>query len=173
MTKVIIVAADENNGIGKSNGMPWYIPSETKYFMDTTMNHVIIMGHNSYMALGKPLKNRLNLVISHQKIEDAGVIVVDSLVQGLELAEELLDKYPNYHSDKIFITGGGMIYKEALEKNLVDYLYFTRVHGVFDCDVYLSGINWENWILLSEERHGDEINISTPIPYTIQKWQSK
>lgn len=173
MTKAIIVAADENNGIGKSNGMPWHIPSETRYFMETTMNHIIIMGHNSYMALGKPLKNRLNLVISHQKIEDEGVIIVDSLEHSIKLAEELLEKYPNYHSDKIFITGGGMVYKEALEKKLVDYLYFTRIHGKFDCDVYFPKVNWDHWTLLSEEKCGDVINNSTPIPYTIQKWLSK
>jgi dihydrofolate reductase len=59
-----IAAMSQNRVIGKDNSLPWRIPEDLKYFKNTTMGHVLIMGRKSYESLGKPLPGRINFVIS-------------------------------------------------------------------------------------------------------------
>ena len=116
----MIVAAAENNVIGIDNKLPWHLPADMQFFKRTTNGHPIIMGRKSYEALGKPLPNRTNIVITRQTdYKPEGTIVVSSPEEALETAVE-------YNKEEIFIIGGGNIYQTML--SLANRVYLTRIH---------------------------------------------
>jgi len=124
MSKVCqIVAVDKNNCIGRGNEMPWHIPSDFKYFKETTKGHPIIMGRKTFESIGRPLPGRLSIVLSRNTdlVLPEGVLVTDDLAKAIALAKETKD----YDTSKIFIIGGAQIYKASL--CYTDQFYVTRV----------------------------------------------
>ena len=119
MTKLnIIVAISQNGVIGNKNTIPWYLPEDLKQFKAMTMNSVIIMGRNTWESLPKkPLPGRINIVISRTIQSIPGVDVYTSLEAALSSVSK------SYPEKPMFCIGGETLYKEALEKNLVDRLY--------------------------------------------------
>jgi dihydrofolate reductase len=127
----IIVAASENNAIGKHNQMLWNLPEDMRFFKNTTWGLPIIMGRKTFEALGnKPLAGRCNIVISRQPDYTTGnpdVQSANSLVKAIELAKKMDAK-------EVFIGGGGQIYKESIL--LCDVIYMTRVFGNLTGDAF-------------------------------------
>lgn len=141
MTVSIIAAIDEKRGLGKNNKMAWNIPGELKRFKEITMSHPIIMGRKTFESIGRVLPGRQNIVITRNtsyKVD--GATVVDSIEKALRQAQD---------SDEIFIIGGGQIFKEALEKKLVDKLYLTIIEGSFDADTFFP--DYSNFKVVSQE----------------------
>ena len=138
----IIVAVTENGVIGKDNQLLWRLSEDLKLFKKRTTNHAIIMGRKTFDSIGKPLPNRLNIVISRNKaLKIEGCEVTDSLEKALELAE-------NQSSlDEIFIIGGEKIY--SLSHHLATKLYITKVHVSMEGDAFFDLKPYENWKLLS------------------------
>ncbi|WP_026897981.1 dihydrofolate reductase [Daejeonella oryzae] len=135
MNLSIIVAADENNGIGKNNQLPWHLPADLKHFKNLTTGHPIIMGRKTFDSIGKPLPNRRNIVITRQsdlKIE--GAELVNSLEEALQLCPA---------GEQVFIIGGSQIFNQSLA--LATKLYFTRIHEVFDADTFFPEIDPNIW----------------------------
>jgi dihydrofolate reductase len=129
MTLAHIVAAAENNVIGNEGKLPWHIAEDLKFFRDTTRGHVVIMGRKTYETLGKPLPNRLNVIVSRQPGYQAdGAVVVESLEAAYAYSREQTAKW----GDVVFILGGGEIYKQSLKD--VDLIYLTRVRGEYKGD---------------------------------------
>lgn len=159
MSLSIIVAVDENYGIGKDNQLPWYLPADLKYFKAVTTGHTIIMGRKTYESMGKALPNRRNIVISRQRalqLSDA------ELVHSLEEAVSLCTP-----EEEAFVIGGAEIFKQALP--LISTMYITRIKHKFDADTYLKGIAWDDWKEVSrEDREADEKNAYT---YSFLKYQ--
>jgi dihydrofolate reductase len=131
----IIVAAAENNAIGKNNKMLWNLPEDMRFFKNTTWGFPLIMGRKTFEALGnKPLPGRFNIVISRQSGYKAGnseVQEANSLFKAIELAGKT-------DSKEAFIGGGGQIYKESLL--LTDTIYMTRVFTKLDGDAFFPEI---------------------------------
>ena len=97
----IIVAVAENGVIGKDNQLLWRLSEDLKLFKKRTTNHAIIMGRKTYDSIGKPLPNRLNIVISRSKdLEIEGCLVVNSLEKAIKLAQNDSDKVEIFISDK-------------------------------------------------------------------------
>ena len=123
----IIVAADEQNGIGKNNELLCYLPADLKYFKNLTTGHSILMGRKTYESIGKPLPNRTHIVITkqtHYKVPE-GVIVVNNLKNALDAAKG--DKQP-------FIIGGGetasLINNDLKEKHQsFEHIYISTGGG--------------------------------------------
>lgn len=137
----IIVAASQNNVIGKDNKLIWRLSADLKRFKALTTGHHIIMGRKTFDSIGKPLPNRTSIIITHQADYKAeGCIVVNSL-------EEALAKVPA--DQEAFIIGGGTIYKEAIDK--ADKLYLTLVHGKFDGDTFFPKLDSKTWESLKRE----------------------
>ena len=137
----LIVAYDENRAIGAGNDIPWFIKGELKWVADTTKAvkntskiNALIMGHNTWKSLPenrRPLANRLNIVVSRTAVIDQeGVIVCKSLEDAIDFANK------NENIETAFIFGGASIYKEALEKDLVDQVLATEVRVI---DHYVDG----------------------------------
>ena len=137
----LIVAVAKNGVIGKNDNLIWHLPNDMRFFKETTMGHHVIMGRKNFESIPhkfRPLPNRTNVVITKQTDYKAkGCIVVNSVEDALVIAKKNGDKEP-------FIIGGGQIYKLALEKNLVDKIYLTRIHHSFEGDTFFPELN-ENW----------------------------
>lgn len=133
----IIVAAGENNAIGKDNDLIWHLSDDLKRFKSLTNGHHIIMGRKTFESFPKPLPNRTHIVITRQneyRVPD-GVIVVNSLDDAIDAARK--DKQP-------FIIGGGEIYKQSMA--LADKIELTRVHHSFeDADTFFPKIDDSIW----------------------------
>lgn len=130
----IIVAADENNTIGKDNDLIWHLPDDLKFFKQKTSGHPIIMGRKTFESVGRPLPNRTNIIITRDKnYQVDGCVVVNSLDEALSTTED----------EEVFIVGGAEIYKQALP--YTDRVYLTRVHDSFDGDRFFPelGSDWE------------------------------
>ena len=142
----LIVAVSENGVIGKDNDLPWSLPSDMKFFKQTTLGHHVIMGRKNYESIPhkfSPLPNRTNIVITRQKEYNApGCVVVNSLNESLRFAKE-------NGEGEAFIIGGGQIYKMALENDLVDKIYLTKVRFECEGDTYFPKLN-NNWKIIKK-----------------------
>ena len=159
----LIVAAAENGVIGKDNDLIWHLPKDMRFFKETTLNHHVIMGRKNFESIPhkyRPLPNRTNIILTRKTDYKAdGCVVVNSVETALEIAKENGDKEP-------FIIGGGQIYKLALEANLVDKIYLTKVHHAYDGDTFFPklGNNWKEICRIdckSDEKHAHDYSFLT------------
>jgi dihydrofolate reductase len=142
MNLSIVVAASDNNVIGKDNRLLWHLPNDMKFFKNTTWALPVIMGRKTYESLGKPLVGRTNIVITRQKDWKAeGVKPVESINDAIHAAEDT-------DALEAYIVGGGEIYKQALP--LSQRVYLTRVHTKLEGDTYFPPLNEKEWKLLSQ-----------------------
>lgn len=138
MKKCIIVAIADNNAIGKDNALLWHISEDLKFFRSTTVGCPVIMGRKTYESIGRPLPKRLNIIVSRKGYDaPEGVVVVDSIEKGYEVAKE-------QGAEKCFVIGGGQIYAQAMQ--IADEMVITHVHTVIeDADTYFPAIDPSVW----------------------------
>lgn len=132
----LIVAAGENNAIGKDNQLVWYLGDDLKRFKSLTSGHCIIMGRKTFETFPQPLPNRTHIVITRQKdyqVPD-GVVVVNDLHEAIDAAREDAQAY---------VIGGGEIYKQAMP--FASKIELTRVHESFDADTFFPRIDMDLW----------------------------
>ncbi len=140
----LIVAASENNVIGKDNQLLWRLPNDTKFFKNTTWGMPVIMGRKTFESLqGEALPGRFNFVITHQKDwkpKSEKAQTASSLQEAIELAK---------HTDckEAFIIGGGKVYAESIP--IADKIYMTRVHTIIEGDAFFPEIDESKWKLES------------------------
>ena len=142
-----IVAAAENNAIGKGNQMPWHLPNDFKYFKAKTMDHSIIMGRKTFESIGKPLPGRRNIIISRQPTLN---------IEDVDVANSLQDVI-NYCRDEreIFIIGGAEIFNQAMP--MADEILLTRVHTIIEgADAFFPELLESDWELISQEKHNKD-----------------
>lgn len=138
-----IVAAAENNAIGKDNQLLWHLPNDLRFFKRTTTGYPVIMGRKTYESVGKVLPNRRNIIITRQSgYAVAGAEVVHSLGEALESCAG---------EPEVFVVGGAEIYDQALP--LVDRIYLTRVHAALPGDSFFPELDQREWRLASAETH--------------------
>jgi dihydrofolate reductase len=156
MRKSIIVAVDQNNGIGYQNQMPWHLPAELKRFRQLTMGHYLIMGRKTFESIGKPLPGRTTIIVTRNPSYQAeGCLVAHSLGGAIQLANTA-------NADEVFVCGGQSIYREALEE--AERLYLTRIHADYQTDISFPACDQTAWEEISSEFHpSDEKN---PSPFT-------
>ena|SRR5690554_1504882 len=132
----LIVAAGENDAIGKDNQLIWHLSDDLKRFKELTNGHHIIMGRKTFESFPKPLPNRTHIVISRQDNYQvpSGVILVNNLEDAFDAAKA--DKQP-------FVIGGGEIYKQAMP--YADKIELTRVHEDFEADTFFPKIDSTIW----------------------------
>ena len=143
-TITIIVAAAENDAIGKNNDLIWSLPDDLKRFKRLTSGHCIIMGRKTYDSFPGLLPNRKHIVISkksHGYFHDE-VIVVNNFKDAVKATNG--DENP-------YVIGGGQIYNLAMKYS--DIIELTRVHDKFEADTFFPKINENEWELINEENH--------------------
>jgi dihydrofolate reductase len=173
MSISMIAAIGNNYELGKHNQLLWDLPADMQHFRSITSGHPVIMGERTFRSLftndngeqvGKPLPRRRNIIITLDKeYRPEGAEVVFSIDEALDIC----NKEPN---TEFFIIGGGMIYKQMIDKS--DRLYITHVNvDVSDADVYFPAIDSDKWQKITEEKHNaDEKN---NLPYSFVTYIKK
>lgn len=146
----IIVAIDENRGIGKNGSIPWHLSADLKRFKAMTTGHTIIMGRKTWDSLPrKPLPERINMVITR----NADFSVSDGVSINNSLEEALVEAKEN-EQEEIFIIGGAQIFQQAIDMGVVDRLYLTQVEGDFSCDTFFP--DYPEFKKVLSEKSGEE-----------------
>lgn len=131
----IIVAADQNWGIGKNNELLVSIPNDMKMFRQTTTGKVVVMGRKTLESFpnGLPLKNRTNIVLSRNpEYRVKGAVVVHSL-------EELLEELKQYDTEDVYVIGGDAVYHLMLP--YCDVAHVTKIHHAYEADSYFPDLD--------------------------------
>lgn len=144
----LIAAVAENSVIGKNNDLPWHLPDDMKYFMQTTKGHHCIMGRKNYESIPekfRPLPNRTNIVVTRQeKFQAPGCSVVHTIEEGLKIAR-------TNGEPEVFIIGGAEIYNTSLAT--ADLLYITEIKADIEGDTFFPEFNSSQWKEISREHH--------------------
>ena len=137
----MIASVGKNLELGKDNKLIWHIPNDMKFFKNTTMNHIVVMGWNTYKSLPNNLPGREMIVLSRSKNDDKVYIVRNT--------NQIVDQYKDIVNE-IFIIGGANIYKQFLPYS--DNLYLTEIEDFCEqADAYFPTFDkneWEDNILL-------------------------
>lgn len=154
----IVVAMTSNRVIGQNGDMPWHLPADLVHFKELTSGHAIIMGRRTWESIGKSLPNRLNIVVTRQEDYAAqDVTVVHSLEEGIVAAG----------TQRIFLIGGGEMYKEALP--LACQMHITRIDAHLEGDTEFPEIDKSIWRCKSRvNRSADEKN---PYDLVFETWE--
>lgn len=150
MKKIIIAAVAKNNVIGKDGIMPWHSKEDLKHFKETTMGFPLIMGRKTFFSMGgKPLKGRLNIVLTRDKNFEKphkDVLVFSTIEDAYNHCEE-----ENY--GKVFVTGGGEIYKKEI--NNVDELLISEMNVEVEGDTFFPEIDENIWEVAEVIQYSD------------------
>jgi dihydrofolate reductase len=140
MNITMIAALSRNYVIGRDNDLPWKLPDDMKFFMDTTRGHVVIMGRKNYDSIPKkfkPLPDRTNIVVTRQQnLEAPGCIVVDSIEKGFDIAR-------NKQEPETFIIGGSEIYRHCMP--YAHKLILTEIDAEVQGDTFFPSFNKDEW----------------------------
>lgn len=149
--KISLIAAVAQNGIiGKNNekgdpDMPWHLPDDFAFFKRKTSHHPVIMGRKTLEALGRPLPNRTNILITRNADFNAtGITVVHTLDDALTEARKV-------NQQEIFVIGGAEIYAMALP--VATTLYLTEIQKAYEGDTYFPAFSREEWQEISRHHH--------------------
>ena len=100
-----IAAVDRKNAIGKGGKLPWHYSSDMKFFRETTTGHAVVMGRKTWLTIGKPLKDRLNIVLSR----DPNIEPQDSLLVLTDVDSVI--SFNHSLTTDLFVIGGAQIYQ--------------------------------------------------------------
>lgn len=141
MKIVLVAAVADNNVIGANGGMPWRLRSDMAHFRRLTLNKPVIMGRKTYESIGKPLKDRTNIVITRDAgRSEPGVIFVPSFEAALAAAKADAERRG---TDEIMVIGGSDVFRAAMD--LAARLEITHVHTRPAGDVYFPRIDPDIW----------------------------
>nr|AIA17560.1 Dihydrofolate reductase [uncultured bacterium] len=153
------VAIAKNGIIGGDNDLPWYLPEDLKHFKKITTGRTVLMGRKTYDSivkrLGKPLPDRVNVVITRQTEFPVppSVLVFHDLDQALDALRH----------DDVYIIGGAQIFAAALPR--AEKMYITHVHKAYPGDVYFPVVDWKAWKMTEEKEH-EEYTFATYLKNT-------
>lgn len=144
----LIAAHSKNRVIGKNNDLPWRLPDDMKYFMQTTKGHVVVLGRKNYQSLPekfRPLPNRTNIVITRSKdFEAPGCTIVHSLEDAIALGKKSGEQ-------ELFVIGGAEIYAMALP--IANRLYLTEIDAILDGDTFFPAWDKSRWVETLRQHH--------------------
>jgi dihydrofolate reductase len=143
----LIVAMEENNGIGKGGSMPWHLSTDLKRFKSLTMGHHMVMGRKTYEAVGRPLPGRTTIIVTRDPyyLRDTPaerLFSAPSLASALEMAKASGET-------EVFVIGGGEMFRQVMA--LANRIYLTRVHASLKCDTFFPQIEAGEWEVVEQE----------------------
>ena len=149
----LIVARSKNNVIGKNGKIPWDIPGEQSQFKELTVGNVVVMGRKTYEEIGRPLPDRMNIVVSKSALfYGDNLITVRSLREAIDVGGK---------SD-IFVCGGYNLYKEAIP--VADKMYITEIDmEIENGDVFFPEFDKNDFTLTIGETAGDAVKYTRTV----------
>lgn len=168
-----IVAMAENRVIGGDNKLLWHIPADLKHFKRTTMGCPLIMGRKTFQSLPGVLPGRPHIVISRSGAPDTAQSdmvhykrsIEDAIAHGTDIANQT-------DVNRVFITGGGEIYRQTLPH--VHRLHLTIVHKAYEGDTVFPEINWNEWdVTQKDEFEAEQTDKGMRPAFTIYEMAQK
>ena len=147
----LIVCKTSKNGIGLNNRLPWNLSKELLHFKKITATsdkpeykNAVIMGRNTWESLptkSQPLKDRLNVVLTHKKKKFKNYEKCDYITNSIEDSIKYLTELQEIQ--RIFIIGGQSLYEQVINEHtdLIDKLYITEIYENLKCDTYFPTID--------------------------------
>lgn len=158
-TLTIIVATDQQGGIGIDNTLPWKLPEDLAHFKRVTTGHPIIMGRKTFDSIGRPLPNRRNIVITrNSQWQHEGVEAVGSVAEAIALLD----------GAQGFVIGGAEIYRQSLA--LTEKLIITEIGNTYNCDAFFPELDGQQWHETAREAH---VSTASGLPYAFVTLQRK
>lgn len=156
MNTAIIAAISQNNVIGKNGDLPWRLKDDLRLFSHITRGHTIIMGRKNYESIGKPLPDRLNIVLSRKENYEAeGCIVTNDIDDAINIA-----------AGNVFIIGGADIYDIGLPE--ATHFFRTTVHAEVDGDVFFPEYDEMDWEVCYSADYHQDIEGGNQYPFTFE-----
>jgi len=112
-----------NRIVGKDNKLPRHYSADLQHFKKVTSGHIVVMGYNTFLSIGRALPNRRNIILSQQPVE--GIETYDSI-------EAMMKQLQSEHIDQIFIIGWASIYRQFLP--MADVIYLTEIKKAYEWD---------------------------------------
>lgn len=160
----IIVAVDEHWAIGNKGRLLVSIPNDHKHFREETTGKVVVLGRKTLQTFpqGRPLENRINIILSRDKDYSVkGAVAVHSV-------EELLEELKKYPSGDVYIIGGESVYRQLLP--YCDTVHVTKIEHAYEADTYFPDLDQDpDWEITAES---DE-QIYFDLPYTFLRYERK
>lgn len=153
MSIIGIVAVDRQGAIGKGGKLPWHYSADLKFFKETTTGNAVVMGHNTWRTLKKPLPNRLNIILSRQAefAAQESVVVVRDVESVLSMARDL--------KGDLFVIGGEQVYRSFLP--YIDKWIVTEVPlTVSGADTFVPPNYLDGFVLTETKLIGEDLNVS-------------
>ncbi|MCW2639745.1 MAG: hypothetical protein JWP76_2051 [Dactylosporangium sp.] len=150
----LLLAATEDDVIGRDNDLPWHLPTDMRRFKALTAGHVVVVGrrtHESILSrLGRPLPGRITIVVTRQAGRPGeGPIIYQSSVPAALSVARAIEGFAG--RDEVFVIGGAQIYTEALPE--ADTVYLTRVNAHVEGDAWMPK-GWLDGFRLADKEHG-------------------
>lgn len=140
--KIILVAMTRDRVIGRGGAMPWHLPAELRFFRELTVGHPVVMGRRTYEAIGRPLPQRRNLVLSRTLPPAPGIEVCRDFPEALARL---------VGAAKVFFIGGREIFEEALP--VADVLRISWIERKYPGDVFFPDVDWNAWQAVEENAY--------------------
>jgi len=149
-----IVVVDKNWAIGKNGDLLVHLPGDLKYYRQKTIHNVTVIGRKTLESFpgGKPLPDRTNIVITRNEDYKAPGCIVCHTV------DEVMEKIAEYDTEKVFIAGGGEIYKQFMDK--CDAFYVTKIDEAFEADTYFPNLDELGFAVTWESEPQEEKGIT-------------
>lgn len=149
----LIAAMGRGRVIGSKNALPWSMPADLKHFRDLTRGKPVIMGRKTFESIGRPLPDRVNIIITRDPAYRApGCVVVHAADEALKAAG---------NAPEIMVIGGGEIFSMFLAA--AGRMYLTRIDADFEGDARFPEFPENEWRIIAEERHAPDA--ANPHPY--------
>ena len=158
----LIAAITRNRVIGLKNDLPWHLPDDMKYFMQTTKGHHVVMGRRNFESIPekfRPLPNRINIVMSRQEdLRLPQCHVVSSLDSAIDIARQASEQ-------ELFIIGGSAIYRLGLPR--ANRLYLTEIDAELEGDTFFPDYDRTSWKEVSRKHHPADERHAYPFDFVI------
>tara|TARA_Y100000588_G_scaffold190267_1_gene204100 strand:- start:380 stop:865 length:486 start_codon:yes stop_codon:yes gene_type:complete len=141
----LVAAVDDNMGIGKNNALLCHLPLDLKHFKQLTLHKPIIMGRKTFESIGRPLPDRMNVVLSTQMQAIEGIQLASSLNEALNMTRD---------AKEIMVIGGAKVFKDALP--FATRMHLTQIHHAFEADVFFPDFNRSEWQCVASTFHGQD-----------------
>jgi len=146
---VLVVAIGENGVIGRDGALPWRLKSDMQHFKRVTINKPVVMGRKTYESIGKPLKDRTNIVLTRDLgLVAPGCVLATSMDAALAFARKDANERG---TDEIMVIGGSDVFAATMGK--ADRLEITRVHTSPEGDTVFPPIDMDAWRETRREQH--------------------
>ena len=154
-----VVAYGRGRVMGKDNAIPWRAPADVRHFRDITRGKPVVMGRRTFESIGRPLPDRLNIVLTRDPgFRAEGCRVARSLTEALALAGD---------APEVMVIGGAQVFAALFPT--ADRLYITEIDADFDGDTYFPEFDRTEWREIERRAHPPEEG--DPLPYDIVTYE--